>query len=165
MTFTPQIIVWPDEWNMMERGTGGRVRVKQRQIEGTIGKKRTIKWQQLNDQVMWMYGHERSRMRLSGMQLMMTESMEMCWTDKTLWEEMQEVMKSERQIKRQSCWLMNKIIKKKGGEESGQNDKREESVCLHGYLSDEDTGDAFRIVSFRVWWSKQLLTFPLLEAV
>lgn len=33
------------------------------------------------------------------------------------------------------------------------------------YLSDEDTGDAFRIVSFRVGRSKQLLTFPFLKAV
>ena len=33
------------------------------------------------------------------------------------------------------------------------------------YLSDENTGDAFRVVPFRVGRSKQLLTFPLLKAV
>lgn len=33
------------------------------------------------------------------------------------------------------------------------------------YLSDEDAGDAFRIVSFRVGRSKQLFTFPLFKAV
>lgn len=33
------------------------------------------------------------------------------------------------------------------------------------YLSDEDAGNAFRIVPFRVRWSKQLLTFPFLKAV
>lgn len=39
------------------------------------------------------------------------------------------------------------------------------SICLHVYLSDEDTGYAFRIVSFRVGRSEELLTFPFLKAV
>lgn len=38
-------------------------------------------------------------------------------------------------------------------------------VSLHVYLRDEDAGYALRVVPFRVWWSKQLLTFPLLKAV
>ncbi len=38
-------------------------------------------------------------------------------------------------------------------------------VCAHVYLCDEDTGNAFRIVSLRVGRSKQLLPFPLLKAV
>lgn len=36
---------------------------------------------------------------------------------------------------------------------------------MYSYLCDEDTGNAFRIISFRVRWSKQLLTFPFLKAV
>lgn len=61
--------------------------------------------------------------------------------------------------------------KKKKGEMSRLNVKKifwqeeKESVCVHVYLSDEDTGNTFRIVSFRVGRSKQLLTFPLLKAV
>lgn len=39
------------------------------------------------------------------------------------------------------------------------------SMCVHVYLSDEDAGNTFRIVSFRVGRSKQLLTFTLLKAV
>lgn len=45
---------------------------------------------------------------------MMTESMEMCWIDKTLWEEMQQVMKSERRMERQK--LLSNEQKEEGGE-------------------------------------------------
>lgn len=37
------------------------------------------------------------------------------------------------------------------------------SASVH--LGDEDACDAFRVVPFRVWWSEQLLAFPLLKAV
>jgi len=47
----------------------------------------------INDQVM-RGDHGRRRVGLSGMQWMMTESRGMCWTNKTLLEEMQQVMKS-----------------------------------------------------------------------
>lgn len=33
------------------------------------------------------------------------------------------------------------------------------------YLGDEDTGNAFRVVSFRVGRPEQLLTFSLLKAI
>lgn len=104
---------------------------------------------------------------------MMTESMEMCCTDKTLWEETQQVMKSERWMERQSCWVMNKGRRgdKRAGSMwrkmlGGGGGKRiPTSVCVDEYLSNEDTGNAFRVVSFRVGRSKQLLTFSLLKAV
>lgn len=38
-------------------------------------------------------------------------------------------------------------------------------IYLQMYLGDEDAGNAFRIVSFRIGRSKQLLTFSLLKAV
>lgn len=40
--------------------------------------------------------------------------------------------------------------------------RKTESLC---YLSNEDTGDAVRIVPFWVGWSKQLLPFTLFKAV
>lgn len=43
--------------------------------------------------------------------------------------------------------------------------KKYSNMHLHVHLSDEDAGDAFGIVAFRVRRSKQLLTFPLLKAV
>lgn len=59
---------------------------------------------------------------------------------------------------------------KKGGrrrEGLHLNKQTERGICVHscGYLSDEDTGDALRIVSFGVRRPKQLLTFTLLKAV
>ena len=51
-----------------------------------------------------------------------------------------------------------------GGEGASRlKDVERKSVLV--YLSDEDAGNAFRIVSFRVGRSEQLLTFPLLKAV
>lgn len=38
-----------------------------------------------------------------------------------------------------------------------------QSSCYH--LGDEQTGDTFRVVAFRIGWPQELLSFPLLKAV
>ena len=60
---------------------------------------------------------------------------------------------------------MSNDQRKNGGEVRMLNVRKDVEYVLHVYLGDEDTGDAFRIVSLRVGRSKQLLTFPLLKAV
>lgn len=64
--------------------------------------------------------------------------------------------------------LLNNEQRKKGGEWMWRllrAGKIYLQACVHVYLSDEDTGNAFWIVSFGVGRSKQLLTFPLLKAM
>lgn len=61
--------------------------------------------------------------------------------------------------------LVSNEQREKWGEVWRLNVKKYSNMYLHVHLSDEDAGDAFGIVAFRVGRSKQLLTFPLLKAV